>query len=241
MPIGQADWSRSGQSANVGVGLDTSELAVRLGSSVNFDRTGKVLFQDNFTRLDGLWSITSLGISAAPAVQNAIAEYYDSALSFALVAGSGNFVRMQRRFRSWRNTRLSLEVSAHHSGAPSMVYFNIWKYDGTNVYTVRFQLITGCTVVQYMDNTGNFVTLDTLSPAFFFEDHFHTLKIDFDGYLHEYVRLRLDELTYDMAGIPLFFAPSTELPRLQLDMYFYGMNLVVNTWYVDHVIITEDE
>ena len=55
MPHGSPDWWGNIPSETVHGGLDTGELAVRLGSIVTFDRQGNVVWMDNFEGGLGPW------------------------------------------------------------------------------------------------------------------------------------------------------------------------------------------
>ena len=241
MPVGTPDWYSSGQSSEVSSSIDIGELAARLGSAVNYDRTGKLLFQDTFTRLDGLWTVSDHGISVAPAVDSAIAEYANSALKTTLNVGVANYFMLYKYFRMWPNSYLSLEIANYSAFRPDVIkiaitkiynqvaqYFNAWFFDGMTALKVLASGLVYTTVF-----SGHTYEYDT--------HRFNTIKLDLDFGANYYRQIGVDDKLYDLSAIASHQGNLAAPNVCLVELYFYGHATQALVHYLDRVIMTIDE
>jgi hypothetical protein len=241
MPVGQPDWYASGQSQDLSTSIDIGELAARLGSAINYDRTGKLLFQDTFTRLDGLWVVTDGGISVAPAVDTTYAEYDDSALKTTLNIGVANYFVLSKYFRMWQDSFLSIEISNYSAFRPDAIkvaitkvqdqiaqYFNAWFYSGLTALKV---LKTG--LAWDVVFTGHTYEYDT--------HRFNTIKLDVDFANNYYRQVSVDDKVYDLSTYESHQAAFATPNVCLIDLSFYGHATQALVHYLDRVILTIDE
>lgn len=241
MPIGNPDWYRSGQSATVQSGIDTHELAVRLGSEVNYDRTGKVMFRDVFTRFDGLYVVTKNLITSGPLPDTIKAEYGGSSAKTVHQANNNAWVLIERSLRSWDGAKISAEIGLHTTRIPTQVILRMYQNFNNMQYQAECGFDTTGTRIYYKNSAGVSTELLTYASSPWQFLMFHALKMDLDLSLGQYARIRFNNKLFDMTGIPIQQGGGAGPERLIVQLAIYGTVAGAMDSHLDRIVITEDE
>ena len=240
MPVGRPDWYVTGQSNVIETDFDTGELAARLGSCVNYDRSNKVIYLDNFTRLDSLYQITNVGVGVPLAINTNYAIYGGSSVSAQINLGAANNLQIYRPVRLWEDSRLSFEVAILWDQIPSVFNMTFYYSLGNLTYEPMIQIITGGTVLQVRDSLGLWHTLETFGTSIFTSSLWLTMKLQVDTENHDYISFRLNENYYDPSAYGYtttpIVRPNQTLPYLRV----WGNAGAALTFWLDHWLVAED-
>ncbi|KKM85339.1 hypothetical protein LCGC14_1290060 [marine sediment metagenome] len=238
---GTPDYGQYAPATTIARLADLGELAVRLGSIVSFDRRGEVVWMDDFE--DGIikWKTSAAGAGAA--VTSDTVKSRNGAKSAKLVAGSdgGKQATLYHYQPFPVSSRYGVEFSFAFETSPKHIGLRLDLYDGANHYFGDIVYRPPLTRLDYEDSNADYqaltTTLDLLSDSIMF----HTLKLVADWSTKKYVRLLLDNNSYDLSGIDLYSAAdAVTLPQVRVRVLLAGTsgNPVL---YVDDVIITQNE
>lgn len=240
MPIGRPDWYSSGLSEISATLDDMAELAVRLGSAVNYDRTGKIIFIDTFTRFDGLYTVTSSGVASGPAVTSTIAETDNSSLHTQLSLGIANNVSIARSSRTWSGKVLSIEVGFNCDVLPDQIYFTCGNVVDGYFYNGIIRVTSAGTLFEVYDNASGYVTFETASYTPLLNLAFNAMKIAVDMSTKKYLYFRLNNVEYDLTQYNLYSGIDLSADYISNVIKVFGNSGSVLNFYLDRMIITED-
>lgn len=241
MPVGQADWTPSGQSPIQTASVDIGELAARLGSAVNYDRTGKLLYQDTFTRLDGLWAVVDGGYSAAPAADTARAEYGGSSLKTTLQVGTAKYYGLSRYFKTWQDEKLSVEIACNFNFMPNLIHLGFSTYKEQVSQIAAIELRNNCTELYVLVSGLTYTAVFTGHTYELTTARFNTIKLDIDFSTLYYRQLRIDDKLYDLSSYAVHEGTLAVANQSLIDLSFYGHATQAVVHYLDRVIFTIDD
>lgn len=240
MPVGQPDWSPTGQAPVVTGNFDSAELAVRLGSAVNYDRTGKLLFSDVFTRYDGLYTATKIGAVVGPAVDTNIAEYADSSLLSTIPLGVGNRITLGRLLRTWQNENLSVEAGFYTDQIPNRFSVRFQQnVDGVAANAIVI-IDTAGTRLRYLDSAAAYQTITTLTTTPLTYKFFSAIKLDVDFTNNEYRGVWLNDVFYNLSNITLRTIANASPNHQLIEIACDGNAGSALAFYLDRILVTVD-
>jgi len=241
MPHGTPDWGLVGPKHAV-YGLDDlGEHAVRVGSPHLWDRRGDVLYMTTFR--EGLG--TFLGGSSGAGAEVALCTGYSRQGGYCIrlrtgsTLGQAAYIQTALPFQD--PSCVGLEFSFGSEGPGTGVRDEIMWYDGASVYRGWALYDFVSREVRYYTGVGVWVVLATGVWRHYSQRPEHTMKLVVDMGLNEYVRLLLDELAWDMRGIPVAVALSPSPPYWSFTVYHYGTLAANVDALLDNVIITQNE
>lgn len=241
MPIGRPDWSSTGKSDNVATTNDTGELAVRLGSAINFDRTGKVLFATDFPSLNNFLWVAIGTLTQKPHITSSKFYYGVSSLHAISAAGNTNGLQVSYKGRTWANSKLSFEYGIYTDFLPSQMILNIVRYlPGIRRY-FSIQFVNSMSDIQVMQADGTYVKFVDTSASQWPQSMFNDIKLDFDLETNTYTRFRLNSNTYDLSAYGTFTDASSTADYIEANLYIYSPITLPLNIYLDHFSYTEDE
>jgi hypothetical protein len=240
MPIGRPDWYNVGQSNVIDTMSDMAELAVRLGSPVNYDRSGKTIVYDVFDRLDGLYTITDNNAITLWSLENSRLEYGANSLYTQLNINEANWSRVTRDFRLWGGKYLSLEISLNYDYVPHQIVFSFNTYFEDVLRTVSIQLTDDLTTLNVYDSTGTFQTFDTLSAEPTIETIFNVLRLIYDIENNQFVAFAVNNTIWGLTDYDLRTQTSVAVDHLYFALTVYGHATQALQCWLDRLIISED-
>jgi len=238
---GTPDWREAAPKETTYVLGDMSELAVRLGSIVSFDRRGDVIWFDDFR--DGIGKFAVAG------------------------SGTGNDVWLLAAYGLYRGLACNLHtgnLTGNASGIDKVVHYPVlggvglecsfvphWQqlnqrlccllYDGTNVsrYQVRFDQTTGKVEVFHSD--GTWYTVGTPGAQRTGYTNYSTMKMVFNCLTGKHVRVLFNGHNYDSSA----YAPTVVLDAtaISMELFVYAFTSVdaAIDVVVGSVILTQNE
>jgi hypothetical protein len=241
MGHGTPDWWGAGPKAETYALGDMAELAARLGSVVNYDRTGDVLAIDEFS--DGLATVTDDSSPGQGELYPSLVGTKGKGPSLCLhaLAGAQYSAILVKYLPVYVLGGLGVEVS--FAFTDTLEYFNCWVYvyDGTNLALagVRYDFVLG--KVSVWKKPGAWQVVGT--PGQFYADVkvFHSLKLVINTLTWEYVRVRFCGYTYDASAYDLAdeAAPGGKFLQLVVSIGQTGSNEMFA--YVKNLIVTQNE
>jgi hypothetical protein len=240
MPVGRPDWYNAGQSQNVPSMFDMAELAVRLGSPIIYDRSGKMLFIEIFSRLDALWAKTDVGIGTTGALDTTTLETGLSSIKWITNVGAANYEQWSRYFRTIVTAKLGLEVGVmvNIGNAPIMIGMEV--YDGVNYTDYQVYLDTPNLRLYYKNNAGALIQFTTFNFDIGLAPFFSPLKLHIDNSPGQYTRLSFNGDDFDMTGLEARQVASAYPPCVRCYFRGYGSGLGAATWHLDRLFLSED-
>lgn len=220
--------------------IGNAELAVRLGSIDTYDKRGNVLLMDAFDSPTLKWVVGTNGTGSAVAISTNAAVQGDS--SCQLTSGSNGLrsASIIKYIHPQISGKLGAEFSFTIFTNTETITLNFNHSDGTTDY---IHVITYDKVNSKLKYTGSGGTFD-IATGYVLEDGFttfHTMKLVIDSSTKKPVRLLVNEQSFDLTG----YAPSTQGAGsdawLSMSITHISAVGVVNSIYIDNVIITQNE
>lgn len=241
MPIGTPDWSRAGLSANVVASFDVAELAARLASPVNYDRTGKTVHIDTFEHVDGLVTLAASGAAVAPARDTAVYEFGGGSVKTTLNIGASNYTQILKFIRTWEGERLSVEIAFVTLSIPDKVLIDFYHWYNTVGYLGSIYLDNGCTEFTIEDGTLGTTVIESFSGSILRTYIMNIIKIVMNPTTGMYVKGNFNSHDWDLSDYELQPQASDSKDFAYLDFKIYGNAASQLVSYVDRIIFSEDE
>ena len=242
MPHGSPDWWGNIPSETVHGGLDTSELAVRLGSIVTFDRRGNVIFLDDFEGSLSSWIVAGGG--ASNAVYLGCEVTLQGSLAVVLHPGEENdghaSIRLIRPYPVLGG--LGFEAAFVPQTNLKHVNLSLILYDGAQKhgYQTRYDHVNGQIKVQATGGTYPVVGTPGVQAEGY--HNFCIMKLVVNCLTGQYERVLFNNHVYDASAHSVYTLPD-EVTKPLMAAYI----LVCNTGVypvnvpVDCAIITQNE
>lgn len=241
MAHGTPDWGVTAGAVTTFQLTDLGELAARLGSLDTFDRRGDLVWGDGFEFSLNKWEVTTDGLGAAVALSTARAR--NGRYSCLLTAGSDSarFAEIQHAHPVPVTSRLGFEGSFSLGSNLTTLDFTYHIYNGSTlrIWSIRYDDANDR--LQYFNSAGVAVTIASALNLPIQQTNFHTLKLVVDYSTGEYVRLLLNNVTYDLSGIAGRSLASAVAAHQRVFVDLVGIVAQNNTVYVDDVILTQNE
>lgn len=241
MAHGYPDWGLFATKKTVYALHDNAELAARLGSIVTFDRRGDILRLDDFEDNIKKWEVSPSGTGASIALSSEAAR--NGGKSCAITTGDDigdqSVLELSLSYTVLSKFGFEFSFTTNNNLEYIQLLFRITSGTHLHTYTVRYYLASDEVRIQNSDSA--WVTIASNVDLLEYYYHFHTLKLVVDGENNQYVRLILNEVTYDLSDYAPTEAASDATPRLQITITAMNGTAANNTMYVDDAIVTHNE
>jgi len=241
MPHGTPDFGIASSKTTTYALADIAELAARIGSIVTFDRRGDIVWLDDFENGITKWSISAGTTGSSIAISTARAR--NGANSALLTGGSdGSFqVSMAHQHALQVASKLGMEISFHIVGTIKTLLFTANYFDGVNVHTAEFEWVQATEDLVIKDESDADVVVASSIGFSTLASMFNTLKLVYDIDTGKYVRLIVNNVTYDISATSFQVTANDEAPRVNVVLTLTSRSGQNDTTYVDDVIITQNE
>ncbi len=241
MPHGQPDFGAYAAKKTVGSMADNAELAARLGSIVTFDRRGDVVWLDDFEDNIDKWEVMTLGIGAAVVLSNEAARNGSRSAKLTTGPAIDNYAIIIKHLPYPALSKVGFEISFTIDEDLNHLFHSLMLLDGTNRYIGSIDYRPDVDELYYYDDAGAPQLIASglnLAASIY---HFHTMKLVVDIATMRYVRLILDERTYDLSNYLMQPILDATLPTMWA--YFASFTGVAanQSIYVDDAIVTQNE
>ncbi len=241
MPIGSADWYKSGLTANIPGSADNAELAVRLGSPVSFDRTGKLLYADYMLGYKINRTVVVNGVIPLNYISNEKYETGASSLKWQGITGVNGSGYVTFNSRIWPSERVSIEAGIASDRVPSVIILSMsLSYNGVSNYFAARLANYGFDVDYKIEGSTWLSAFDGIRTMYVL-DSFNSIKFDVNLVSKELLRFRCNDKIIDFVN-----AVSVDgVAALPNQIIYYVQCLYSSQGsydgYLDRVLITEDE
>uniref|UniRef100_A0A6M3M211 Uncharacterized protein n=1 Tax=viral metagenome TaxID=1070528 RepID=A0A6M3M211_9ZZZZ len=241
MAHGHEDFHRRTEVFITADDIDLNELAVRLGSIVNFDRRGTVLFANGFEGSMAAF-LTSHYISGSSSGINT-GQAKDGSASCRLTTAASvlAWVRVARIQPVMSLTRMGFELSFTTWNGPVLHVWEINWYTGSQLIRARITYAKATDELKMLLSDGSERTIATLPLYGDFSNCFHVLKLVADFETREYVRLILNDTTYDLSAYGIHVSAPVTDPHIVSFYEIWGELAGVRYSDIDNYIITKNE
>lgn len=221
--------------------IDFSELAVRLGSIVTFDRRGNVVFLDDFEGGTLFWTASGGPGGGSAALSTTWGK--SGSKSCALTAGAGALgqSRIYREFYVPVVGKIGIECSFTVDAATDYVLMIMRHYDGSGYKSGGLRYDRANTKIEYKNSANNWVDLITSYELNTTTAQFNTWKLVLDLTNSEYERALINDKEEDMEGIALYDTGTGGTEHLYVNIRHDSAHADTKVVYIDNVILTQNE
>jgi len=220
--------------------MGAAELAVRLGSIVNFDRQGQVIMMEDFESGIQKWEADySVGSSVGHSTLTALSGAFSCLLYVDNVAA--HYASIQRGSPYPPHlTRLGAEFSLALSGGTSDIELRLTIYTGAYLVTAALKYDCVAKKLYYLDSTLAWVEIASQQIYWGIITLWNRVKLVIDLDVGKYVKVLLNDLEYDLSAITLRSTVSV-LPAILACTIKCTRNNFNASLYVDDVVLTQGE
>jgi len=241
MPHGQPDFGMYAIAETIYRLSDMGELAVRLGSIVTHDRRGDVIWFDDFEGTLNKWDQYPIGTGAK--IEQSADSARNGGRSCKLT--TGNAINDYAMILKWLPypilSKIGFEISFTLDAELGHVTNYLYLYDGTKQYRAYVDYHPDIDKLYYLDEDGTSHLLAENLDLAEYSTYYHTWKLVVDLATKKYVRLILDEKTYDLSSYGICSVASATLPCINALVYAITHVAANKSIYVDDAIITQNE
>jgi len=241
MPHGTPDWGERSPKITTYTLSDMAELAVRLGSFVNYDRRGEVIWMSGFDEGGRGYGYSGTGVGFDIYLSSDLTEH--GGLCLILVPGNavGDLIQIHKVMRYPVISGIGLEATFTPDPLAEWVELRLRIFDGVNLtsYAVRYVHFTG--TVEVYDQAGAWVTVGTPGKMRDTYAAYTQFKLVIDLVSGNYARVMINDNTY-LATVYSGFVAA--------DLTAKSITGLVNVWRgaagvcevrLDNLIITQNE
>jgi len=241
MPYGAPDDSNILSPEGVQRLDDMSELAARLGSIVNYRRSGNVLLIEDFEDTLAKWRTATGGGAGDIALSNERVFNGRMGLRMETNVGVDPYAMIGKWMPAPMVSKIGLGAAFSIDGDMEYIHWEINFTEGLLAYHFRVQYwpITGR--LTYNDPAWGFVEIALPGPTDTTQPAFHNGKLIVDMESKTYTEFWFDNTVYDLAAA---VGPTTAFafaPISEFVIYAEAVNPGPATCYLDHLIITYNE
>jgi len=220
---------------------DLGEIAARMGSPVTHERGGKIVFIESFTYGLGAWTTNTYGTGADVSVVPT--PFRTGPFSCKLTAGTDGdrCAKIHRRFPYPVLGKYGLEFSVDVDTYVEYLDFVLGRMDGTNEHQFYCRYDDSVNEIQVKDVNGDLQTaIEDIDLAFTYSG-FQTIKLVVDLEADTFLRLIVNDETYDLSAYPAYILVNPDKPSIRPDIKVWGDENYNGVLYIDDIIVTQDE
>lgn len=220
---------------------DMAELAARIGSIVNFDRTGQVVFASAFEHGTAPFYFTNVSGSESILVSSPvfIGDYAFAIKSAA--PGIDSFGLFGKTFAPNEYNKWGLQLGVCFTAAFSKFKLSFLIDNGVNFFTAQITYNYATGIFTLYNNVGGettFLTKVIIPP---FSGYFHTFKLVIDTVTHQYIRLKIDDYEIGLSNYTYFSQATASNPAYSTEARFDVLSGQTTQCIIDHIVITTGE
>lgn len=244
MARGQADFGMYAPKALGGSLSDMADLAVRLGSIVEYDRRGDVIYLDDFTT-PKLRCLTSVDGTSSVVLDN----------DYSVSGGQCVLLTTQAAANKWAiiEHHIAPLVTGKHGSKIAISLYSMLEdtcwlliqiqiFDGTYGHSPAIRLNPYAYTLEYLDENSAYQVFETdfkaESPH---QSDFHNMKLVYDLDTGKYVRFLFDVLSWDLSAYSYRKYSDTRYPRHWVRHYLNPTSAYAFTVRLDNFVYTINE
>lgn len=220
---------------------DMAELAVRLGSMVNYNRYGSVFMLDGFEEGLNAWNKNTTGANSEVVVSDDTA--YNGQVSCKVVSGTGltPYAGIDKYLPPVSECRIGMQTTFSLNLDVTNILFQVTygKKPFRHYFRINYNHTTG--ELESETAPGVWTDFADIGKLYDGSNNWHNLKLIIDLETKEFVRVSVDNEVYDMAGLGHETAAWAQGPFLFPILRVSGDGTTSGIAYFDNVILTYNE
>lgn len=241
MPHGTPDfWGSAPKDITYGL-ADMGELAVRLGSYVNYDRRGEVIWANGFDQGGRDYQFTGTGVGND--VYLTCDQALNGGLALVLKTGNaaGNISEVDKYLRYPELGGIGVEATFAPDSLTQCFYIWITLYDGAikNDYIFLYDHVAG--KVHIWDKTAGNTIVGTCGILRDVYQNYHQMKVVFNSLTGYYKRFMVDKHNFDISAYQGLVAASAVVRNMYISWYATGIGGGSSEVRLDNIIVTQNE
>jgi len=218
--------------------IGNAELAVRLGSSVAYDRRGQVFLAESFERGWNRWKPHIQGVGAAIALDPtaSVTGGYSAKCTAGTTLGKYSYLLYRRGVLPVG--RIGIEFSFAVPGTVNFVFANVFIDNGIAFYEAKFRWVQVGDDLQINVAGLGMTSVGTAKVADADKRRFNTLKGVVDLTTDRYVRLLFNQQEIDISDRAINPGAPGPRPRITIEVGVYGTGGADEIAYIDDIILT---
>jgi len=241
MARGQPDYGVYQPKKTGGTLADLGDLAVRLGSIVEFDRRGDIVYLDDFEDTVLKWSrLVAVGGSCLLNSDNV--KSGSQAVKISTIANINSEVNLYKSFVILGTLLIGIEISICDLFPTQDFYFSYSYWDGFVGRRARIWF-NNATDTFYVDDTvrGNWTMIAHVQAMRRTEVLFYAIKLVVDFETNRYKRMLFAGKEYDLSGVVIPPAVLAGGEYFQVTVNISNTAAAAGDVWVDDFILTQNE
>ena len=199
-----------GQMLSVG----NAELAARLGSLVNQDRRGQVIFATDWRNGAGGIDYNAYGTDTKAFFDPTNFATGGYSLDCYCPAGTSHFVEIHEERGGLWTTNIGMSTLSQMSPSEGSLYLWVGQFTGTLYYRLGVVFDAYTKHLYYLNEAGGWVTIPGTGEIVRSIHSWNFLKLVVNLGTHTYLRCIWDQDEYNMADIPGQVSEAVDIPRV---------------------------
>ena len=241
MAHGQPDYGMYSLAQTIYRLADMGELAVRLGSIVTHDRRGDVIWFDDFEGGVEKWIRSGGGIGHEEVWSSEAARFGDFSLKLTTGDLTDDYAQGYRLHAYPALSKLGFESSIFGENVLMEVHWQIEVDTGSDIYRFEIKLDNSTGTWAYLNSGGTYTNLSPAKTLYMSLPMFHIVKLVVDPESCEYVRLIVDDYTYDLSGLVGYKDGTTTFEWMATLVKVITLTDYSRTLHLDSAIGTQNE
>ena len=241
MVHGTTDWGDRNPKKITYTLSDMAELAVRMGSFVNYDRRGEITWLNGFDQGGRDYQVTGTGVGNE--VYLTCDQALNGGLCLVLKTGiaAGNVSEIDKYLRVPELGGIGIEATFSPDTKTQSFYIWVTLYDGAIKWDFTWMYDHVAGTLHIWDKTlGNIIvgTPGILRDLF---SNYHNFKVRFNTLTNKYMRASIDSMDYELSSYDARVTADATTPNMWVSWYATGIGGGSSEVRLDNVIVTQSE
>lgn len=241
MPRGQPDWGSYQQKAVGATLADMADLAVRLGSIVEYDRRGDIIFLDDFEGVALDWATPGFPANAITIFNSVYPFMGSQCLRLTTTNVALSYTGIVRSLGSLGSNRVGLEISFSSVGANIDLILEIRFRAGGAIKTAGIRIAPADLMASYLIGIGIWADLQVLPALPNVDGYYSTVKFVVDFNTDRFVRLLVNSTEWDISAFPVIVLGGGVVDDIRITIQTLNRAAIGEDAYLDNFILTQSE
>lgn len=241
MVRGAPDYSNVKSEQAIYTLMDLGELAARLGSIDVFDRSGNLVWMDDFEAATLNWETIIAGTGAAVALSTAQRLRGAQSCLLTCPSDAGLNVMIDRWLAMLHQSTTSFEIAFAPDANITTFDIHLTVFNSGIRYSNQIRWDGVAKTISYFNAASAWTVFAIGVDLMTLYTGFNCAKLTVDLATGNYKRFRLNQTIYDLSGIAPAAAPVPHTPNLLLLVEVTGTIATNALCYVDNVLVKQNE
>jgi len=221
--------------------MGAAELAVRLGSIVNFDRRGSLIWQDDFEGSGLNWTVASTPAGGTAALDTGEAVSGLKSCKVVTPAGNQEYTSITKGFAYPIGSQIGAEIAFLPDADLLWLQLHLCVFDGTNKYESFVRVYPDEVYVNIYTANSGWVSLTPTNKMYIGKKTWYKLKLVIDYVNKTNVRVLYNDQVYNTTTYTLRSSADASNPHIHVEIKCVCDSGGASTDYLDNFILTQNE